>query len=539
MSGMAHDHSGEEAHPQLVPPYLFSSSRTQSPPLSPPSPHPSYPRLDLTTVTPLTPPPSTTPISPVLPPTPVSYSVSVPVTQQGQVPGSLSFLPHNHIQGPSDFHVHYQHTNQSPAGLPLLSVHSIASILRHTLQLEEEFEDCLDSPIALQLHFPRTTSFSKPVRFVPRRKLYYAITSSNSDSFSLLPTLPFDRRELISTRSFSDFFSPPSIPVTSTGFCLRSKTPALDSNFHPTFVDVRRHINEPRIASVPRNRSFKISDTHQIPKENNLHTVKMGLIRALTSAKRSVASYRAPSTSTSTSTKSRPQISLPTELISTTNMLSYTAPSVESMRNAVAAASASPSTASSTINSNRPSFAVSEEPSLTDDSSIDSASSPGSPQQYSHPEYFLPNNDQQQQKARPSLVITTDSLPPVTAADVDNVSPTTVLATPILPRRAPSHSKREHVRLARRRSQRPTSLKPSSTEAVSPSEPSSIRSVADTHHPFSQELEQLSEVVEEMMGAGVEGGDAQDDDRAMAMLGLQKWTAEDYASEVGEPLFAL
>lgn len=94
---------------------------------------------------------------------------------------------------------------------------------------------------------------------------------------------------------------------------------------------------------------------------------------------------------------------------------------------------------------------------------------------------------------------------------------------PALPKRAPSHSKREHVRLARHRSIR------SSTQSTSSS--GSESSVVDAPHPFSRELEQLNEMAEEF---GLVANEAiyDEDVRTMQSKGLAKFSVEEYMAEI-------
>lgn len=215
----------------------------------------------------------------------------------------------------------------------------------------------------------------------------------------------------------------------------------------------------------------------------------------------------------------RKEISSPITLLSTTNMISYEAPDVAvarmAMRHAASAMSPDFSRKSSESDQNLPGTPMTE-PSLTDGSSIESSPT----LEYNHLSDYFPGPTKGATSART-----------IAAANA-----------PAVPRRAISHSKREHVRLARQRSvsrgSRDTSPAPrspartsfdimglgnvSATEAAPTSQTS----------PFSHELEQLSEVAEEFQGVARDI-EAEEDAKHMKRMGLCFFSVDDYTTEIG------
>ena len=120
---------------------------------------------------------------------------------------------------------------------------------------------------------------------------------------------------------------------------------------------------------------------------------------------------------------------------------------------------------------------------------------------------------------------------------------------PAIPQRAPSHSKREHVRLARHRSVR-SSLRAASLKLESMNEgvvgsPMGLMAPASVilSRPFSAELAQLSEAVEEFASiAATKDEEAEavatssaEDDAYLSSRGLARCSVEDYL-DVIQPL---
>ncbi|KAI9669338.1 MAG: hypothetical protein M1831_000374 [Alyxoria varia] len=226
------------------------------------------------------------------------------------------------------------------------------------------------------------------------------------------------------------------------------------------------------------------------------------------------------------------EISLPMNLLSTTNILSYEAPDIaiaQQTRNVPPQYSYHRPSESHSAHS-----ATSTEPALTDGSSA--GSSPAV--EHNHLSCYFPG---------PTVARTTSARK---AVEVDE-------NVPAIPQRAPSHSKREHERVARKRSQRsmthsPNSSTPSSptgdrnsfeiignpksnSQMRSPSLAQTTRSVFSPpphHHPFGSELEQLNEVAETFTDVA---RDMENDEDAMVMRqrGLEKYSVDDYISEIG------
>jgi hypothetical protein len=197
-------------------------------------------------------------------------------------------------------------------------------------------------------------------------------------------------------------------------------------------------------------------------------------------------------------------ISLPTELISTTNVQALTAPDIRSI---------SGSSAGSVSSANDSDFSTIDRSFLnstgSDTSSLDS-SGPATP--------VTPANDA---KSFFDLKQTTPILPAI-------VSPSFSLDTPAIPQRAPSHSKKAHVELSRKRSiQR---LSPPPTTLTKPAvreggvEPSML-----SPHPFGKELAQVNEVAEEF---GATARLLDEEEQEILSKGLHKFGVEDYLDEI-------
>jgi len=254
--------------------------------------------------------------------------------------------------------------------------------------------------------------------------------------------------------------------------------------------------------------------------------------------------------------KGRPAISLPTQLLSTTNMSSYNAPSVQDMR-AMArqqAADVPVSPLSQTSTADRPvsssgsqrSVSNMSEPSLTDASSISSRSSsqdePVSPTDTSRRgDYF------DLETPATSCESTPCPSPERKRVEFD-------ASAPAIPQRAASHSKREHVRLARHRSVR-SSLRAASMKlegmnaegivdpAMGLMAPASVILSQTSSQPFSSELEQLSEAVEEFASSAAARDEeielaaaaVHEDVVYMADKGLANCSIDEYLADI-QPL---
>ncbi|MCJ1437382.1 hypothetical protein MMC27_006769 [Xylographa pallens] len=245
----------------------------------------------------------------------------------------------------------------------------------------------------------------------------------------------------------------------------------------------------------------------------------MSLARALTKRYRSheTSSAPPPTPGRAASTRKfdrnfdRNQISLPIELLSTTNVLAFTAPDLHDLHNLNNSSSASSATSFDDSSSSRAA------------SSSSSISSPDTPSRECSPVTVEPNHlstyFEVPSKARSSV----GSHQSTTSVDAD---------APAIPSRAMSHTKKTHQALARERSQSmirtpPTSLLPTSAPRSS-LDMFSIK--PDANHPFGAELAQVNELAEDF---GVQDITVWDEEEQFLMEhGLQKFTVDDYVNEI-------
>ncbi|OAL33773.1 hypothetical protein AYO20_06949 [Fonsecaea nubica] len=194
-------------------------------------------------------------------------------------------------------------------------------------------------------------------------------------------------------------------------------------------------------------------------------------------------------------------ISLPTELISTTNVQALTAPDIRSI-------SGSSSGSLSSVNDSD--FSTIDRSFLnstgTDNSSIDS-SGPATP--------VTPGNEDS--KSFFDLKQTTPLLPAIASPTFD---------VPVVPQRSPTHSKEAHVELSRKRSiQRmsppPVNISQPTTRGASDS--------SETRHPFGRELAQVNEVAEEF---GATARLLDEEEQEILGKGLCKFGVEEYLDEI-------
>ncbi|KAF2806822.1 uncharacterized protein BDZ99DRAFT_86095 [Mytilinidion resinicola] len=267
----------------------------------------------------------------------------------------------------------------------------------------------------------------------------------------------------------------------------------------------------------------------------------MSLARAMTKRmRRTDASQAAPTRSASARNPGqhidRKKISMPVALISTTNMLSYNAPDIATMRHASNGStstnlSGDDSDHTTSTTRSRSSSNHSRE-TLTDASSV--GSSPTSPEPNHLSCYFPPANATRESISSSKVIRKTesmDSMPAVAAT----------LSSPAIPQRALSHSKRAHERIANKRSLQnmkpPSSIHTRDSTRSSCEQRTSLDMFKNTpdEHPFGKELEQLNEVAEEFGGV-VRDAEMEEDMAVIAKLGLAKFRATDYFSEI-QPLF--
>jgi hypothetical protein len=218
----------------------------------------------------------------------------------------------------------------------------------------------------------------------------------------------------------------------------------------------------------------------------------------------------------------RSKISLPIELLSSTNALAYEAPDIYPTN------PVSPLSASSA--SSRRSYEDSE----SGASSATSITSPTLSREPS-PTVSEPNHLTsyfQANSMKPGSVAT----PPTPMSPVFNeveIPPT----TPAVPTRALSHTKKTHQALARKRSQTRLSNEINASQAprVARSSLDLLSNNTEPDHPFEAELAQVKEVAEEFGVKDVRIWD--EEEQFLIDRGFGRFTAEDYFNEI-EPLFS-
>ena len=192
----------------------------------------------------------------------------------------------------------------------------------------------------------------------------------------------------------------------------------------------------------------------------------------------------------------RHKISAPLELISTTNMLSYNAPDIYP-------SSSSSNSSHSADDSDASPTRVSTPMTSPDTSSVES--SPTSPK-HNH------------------LSCCFGATPRESAMDPD---------APLIPKRAPSHTKKNSEILARKRSTSGMSSRQNSMSTAR----SSLQMFTSNpdvveQHPFSHELTQVSELAEEYGISKEKLAVADQEEQDLISRGLFKFRAEDYMSEI-------
>ncbi|KAH8648970.1 hypothetical protein BGZ60DRAFT_534827 [Tricladium varicosporioides] len=241
----------------------------------------------------------------------------------------------------------------------------------------------------------------------------------------------------------------------------------------------------------------------------------MSLSRAFTTKRSTKTSdNQAPMPSRSLTTKHsfpagtiRHKISAPIELISTTNMLSYNAPDIYPK------SASTPSSASSRTSSDDDSAhlgSTASSPTSTDNSSIGSL--PGSPEP-NHLSCYFGQPSQQS--------VSGDE-------------------APVIPKRAPSHTKKHAEILARKRSVSRMSSPKNSISTVRSSInmfTANIDVSEEPSHPFDNELAQVTEVAEDYGITQDKMAVVDEEEQELVSRGLFKFRAEDYISEI-QGLFA-
>ena len=204
-------------------------------------------------------------------------------------------------------------------------------------------------------------------------------------------------------------------------------------------------------------------------------------------------------------------ISLPTELLSTTNVHALNAPDIRSVSTSSSASSLRSADDSDFSHIDR-SFI--DTPMTTPDISSEESSPvfPDGTQQKSFFESHSPKRST------------------TSAGTIRSSSSTSSLDAPAIPQRALSHSKRAHQDLARKRSISRMSPPPSSLPAANVVRNSrDIFGTVEANHPFGKELAKVNEVAEEFRGVSTI---MDEEERFLLSQGLQKFGVEDYINEI-------
>ncbi|KAJ5787483.1 hypothetical protein N7457_002473 [Penicillium paradoxum] len=203
----------------------------------------------------------------------------------------------------------------------------------------------------------------------------------------------------------------------------------------------------------------------------------------------------------------RGNISRPVQLLSTTNMLAYNAPDINS-------ANSAGSSSTSSLRSRDDSDA-----SMSPQSYASSMTSPDL-----SPYESCPIDANPMASYFPKRSDTMTSHPRSSTSSSSTADP------PLVPKRALSHTKRSHQELAHKRSISRLSPPPLNAARSTPT----VRSTQDFFqpevHPFSKELEQVNEVAEEFGGLNL----LDDEERILHDKGLKKFSVEDYLVELEE-----
>lgn len=197
----------------------------------------------------------------------------------------------------------------------------------------------------------------------------------------------------------------------------------------------------------------------------------------------------------------RGNISGPVQLLSTTNMLAYDAPDLNSPN----------SSSASSLQSHDDDFAISPQ----------SYASSGLTTPDLSPHESFPIEAHPFASPKRSATVTTHP------RSSTNSSSST--EAPMIPKRARSHTKRSHQELALKRSQR-MSPPPLNSPRSNPTIRASQEIFRPEAHPFSKELEQVNEVAEEFGSLHV----MDDEERILLRKGLIKFTVDDYLLEIEE-----
>ncbi|KAI5212778.1 hypothetical protein E4T42_07306 [Aureobasidium subglaciale] len=252
----------------------------------------------------------------------------------------------------------------------------------------------------------------------------------------------------------------------------------------------------------------------------------MSLVRAFTT-RRAARNNKSDLNRTASQRTQRPKISGPIELISTTNTLAHEAPDIFgtkpiAFKAGVLQSSSSSNSLSSLEYSDSSSIGHRSGGTFTDASSFEE--SPLSPEPNHLSCYFKPSvYDEATQHSRQTSV---NSFHRTSTSDV----------APVLPQRAPSHSKRAHQLSHKRSVSRVNPPSFPEDAFVTRDSTDFFRASGPTSpHPFGKELEQLNEVAEEF-GTTVRDVEADADRVFMDAHGLDHFSADDYMMEIADML---
>jgi hypothetical protein len=222
----------------------------------------------------------------------------------------------------------------------------------------------------------------------------------------------------------------------------------------------------------------------------------------------------------------RSNISSPLALISTTNMISYNAPDIAGT--APISVRLAPSRSSSSSGDDDSDRSVKSGQTVTDMSSLETSPISSQPEENHLSCYFKPP---------------TDSTPVASS----------FAAAPSLPTRVPSHSKRAHEHIHRKRTiQRMLSPPPSTSHALSPTSEESGSTAKEStfvsaprENPFHSELRELDEVAQgyslgHVAAASISTRKPEDSPEAsyLASRGLVHLSASDYLAEIQGLIYA-
>ncbi|KAJ4287993.1 hypothetical protein N0V90_012009 [Kalmusia sp. IMI 367209] len=221
----------------------------------------------------------------------------------------------------------------------------------------------------------------------------------------------------------------------------------------------------------------------------------------------------------------RAKISAPVALVSTTNMLSYNAPDIATIKipSSSTASTHSADDSDHSVSTRSRASSHASRDTLTDASSV--SSSPTSPAPNHLSGYFAAANKNIRKSA------SSGNLQQLKEQVEEEP------AVPAIPERALSHSKRAHERLAQKRSLQNISRSSTRSSREHRTSLDMFNSaIKEETHPFGKELEQLNEIAEEFGGV-VRDAEIEADLAVIRERNLATFCAADYLAEI-QPLFS-